>query len=96
MYRRWDLRKSDSAIDLELRGHADTITGLSLSPDGTHLLSNAMDSALYSWDIRPFVVNEQQRCERVYMGAKHGAEKVLLRCGWSTDGEQVTAGSADR
>ncbi len=37
----WDLRK----VQLEgmLPGHSDTITGLSLSPDGSYLLSNSMD-----------------------------------------------------
>jgi Prp8 binding protein len=74
----------------------DTITGLALNPNGTHLLSTAMDSALCSWDIRPFVVNENQRCERMFAGARHGAEKMLLRCSWSPDGDQVACGSADR
>lgn len=36
----WDLRKVEVA--LTLRGHTDTVTGLRVSPDGTHLLSNAM------------------------------------------------------
>ena len=27
---------------MTLKGHANTITGLRISPDGTHLLSNAM------------------------------------------------------
>lgn len=36
----WDLRKAEVAMTL--KGHANTITGLRVSPDGTHLLSNAM------------------------------------------------------
>ena len=36
----WDLRKVEVA--LTLRGHTDTVTGLRVSPDGSHLLSNAM------------------------------------------------------
>lgn len=40
--------------DLVLEGHSDTITGLALSPDGANLLSNAMDSQLRIWDVRPF------------------------------------------
>ena len=36
----WDLRKAE--VVLQLTGHSDSITGLRLSPDGTHLLSNAM------------------------------------------------------
>lgn len=37
----WDLRRNDLAY--VMRGHTDTVTGLSLSPEGTHVLSNAMD-----------------------------------------------------
>ena len=36
----WDLRKNEVAMTL--KGHTDTITGLRVSPDGNHLLSNAM------------------------------------------------------
>ena len=36
----WDLRKNEVA--LTMKGHTDTITGLRVSPDGNHLLSNAM------------------------------------------------------
>lgn len=39
----WDLRKTD--VLYTLRGHADTVTGLRLSPDGSYLLSNAMDNS---------------------------------------------------
>lgn len=44
--RRWDLRMPSSNPDLTLAGHGNTITGLSLNPEGTHLLSNGMDSSL--------------------------------------------------
>ncbi len=30
---------------MSLTGHTDSITGLSLNPDGTHLLSNAVDNS---------------------------------------------------
>lgn len=38
----WDLRKVE--VSMTLKGHSDTVTGLRVSPDGTHLLSNAMVS----------------------------------------------------
>jgi Prp8 binding protein len=95
--RRYDLRKSDEAVeDMSLKGLTDSITGLALSADGARLLSNAMDSSLCSWDVRPFVVDENNRCERVFEGVHHGAEKNLLKCSWSPDGEKVACGSADR
>lgn len=77
----------------------DTITGLSLNPTETHILSNSMDSFLRSWDVRPFfegMGTEDERCERGFDGVHHGAEKLLLRCSWSPDGERVSCGSADR
>lgn len=94
--RRYDLRKGDSNPDLILKGHSDTITGLAISPDGTRILSNAMDSSLLCWDIRPFVADGSSRILVTYQGATHGAEKNLLRCGWSPDQNFVTCGSADR
>ena len=38
----WDLRRN--AVVMSMQGHTDTITGMRVSPDGTHLLSNAMVS----------------------------------------------------
>ena len=38
----WDLRKDD--VLYTLSGHNDTVTGISVSPDGSYLLSNAMDN----------------------------------------------------
>ena len=38
----WDLRKNDMLY--RMRGHSDTVTGMQLSPDGSYLLSNAMDN----------------------------------------------------
>ena len=81
---------------LSLAGHADSITGLAISPDGNHLLSNSMDNSLCKWDLRPFAANPETRCEMVYQGSTHGAEKCLLRCAWSMDQERVVCGSADR
>eukprot|EP00951_Prasinocladus_malaysianus_P040542 scaffold467459_cov39-Prasinocladus_malaysianus.AAC.1 len=44
----WDIRKEE--VVMGLAGHTDTITGMRLSPDGTHLLTNAMDNTLRIWD----------------------------------------------
>lgn len=72
---------------LTLFGCADTVTGLALSTHdkGTTLLSNSMDSLLRGWNVRPFVPGAEEdpsvRCERVFEGVHHGAEKLLLRCG---------------
>ena len=60
----WDLRKE--AVCTTLRGHSDTVTGLALSPDGSHLLSNAMDNTLRVWDMRPFA--PQNRCVKILTG----------------------------
>ncbi|XP_045478545.1 U5 small nuclear ribonucleoprotein 40 kDa protein isoform X2 [Harmonia axyridis] len=67
---------------------------LSLSPDGSYLLSNSMDNSLRIWDIRPFAPVE--RCVKMFSGHQHNFEKNLLKCSWSSDGNRVSAGSADR
>ncbi|CAG8852068.1 35964_t:CDS:2, partial [Racocetra persica] len=48
----WDLRKK--SIVYVLKGHQDTISGIKLSPDGSYLLSNAMDDTVRIWDVKPF------------------------------------------
>ena len=47
-----------------MSGHSDTVTGLSLSPDGTLLLSNAMDNTLRIWDTRAFVEGQVAHSEK--------------------------------
>lgn len=88
----WDIRNDRSPMSL--RGHSDTVTGLTLSMDGNFLLSNSMDSTMRSWDIRPYA--PQERCMRMFMGHQRNFEMNLLRCSWSPDGKRVAAGSADR
>ncbi|KAJ3646375.1 hypothetical protein Zmor_023965 [Zophobas morio] len=88
----WDIRNHE--IIYTLKGHTDTVTGLSLSPDGSYLLSNSMDNSLRIWDVRPYA--PQERCVKVFTGHQHNFEKNLLRCSWSKDGSKVSAGSADR
>lgn len=90
--RGWDLRNDE--IVLELAGHADTVTGLSLSPDGSRLLSNAMDAKLIAWDVAPFSPSDRQVA--TFEGHTHDFHKNLLRCAWSHDGEKVACGSADQ
>jgi Prp8 binding protein len=88
----WDLRRGSKY--LSLMGHTDTITGLSLSPDGHHLLSNSMDNTLKSWDVRPFVP-DNNRLEKTFLGHQHNFEKNLLRCSWSPNQRLISAGSSD-
>jgi Prp8 binding protein len=88
----WDRRKTE--VSFELAGHSDTLTSLRLSPDGSYLLSNAMDSSLRIWDVRPYAASD--RCIKTFNGAVHNYEKNLLRCNWSPDGRRITSGSADR
>lgn len=88
----WDLRKGEVVMLLE--GHNDTLTGMRLSPDGSYLLTNAMDCTLRIWDMRPYA--PQNRCVKIFTGHQHSLEKNLLKCDWSPDGSKVTSGSADR
>lgn len=87
-------------MDMELPQHTDTVTGLCLSPNNNFLLSNSMDCSLLKWDMKPFITPIDSayhpRCLQKYDGARHGAEKVLLKCSWSPDMDMVACGSADR
>lgn len=88
----WDVKMSRKVYSL--KGHTDTITGLSVHPRGTHLLSNSMDQTLRTWDIQPYCPGKRQ-C-KTFVGHKHGAERGLLKCAWSPNGSLVTCGSADK
>uniref|UniRef100_A0A6G1SI69 U5 small nuclear ribonucleoprotein n=1 Tax=Aceria tosichella TaxID=561515 RepID=A0A6G1SI69_9ACAR len=88
----WDLRKGGKHASLV--GHTDTITGLSLSPDGHHLLSNSMDNTLKCWDVRPSTT-DNSRLEKTLLGHHHNFEKNLLRCAWSPNQRLISAGSSD-
>ena len=97
--RAWDVRQINAGPIHEpsyvMKGHTDTITCLSVSPDGAYLLSNSMDGTLKTWDIRPFVDGNSREC-KTFHGVKHSAEKGLLKCAWSADGNMVTGGNADQ
>uniref|UniRef100_A0A0N5ADH4 U5 small nuclear ribonucleoprotein 40 kDa protein n=1 Tax=Syphacia muris TaxID=451379 RepID=A0A0N5ADH4_9BILA len=88
----WDLRRND--LLFVMHGHTDTVTGLALSPDGSYVLSNAMDCTAMMWDIRPFA--PEQRCVKTFVGHQHNFEKNLLKCSWAPDGQRISAGSSDR
>lgn len=95
------------AIALTLRGHMDTITSISLSPSGSHILSTSFDDSLRIWDVRPFAPEPDRsdphsnaanpRLYRTLRGTTFGGfENLLIKAGWSADGEKVVAGGADR
>ncbi len=95
------------AIALSLRGHMDTVTSISLSPSGSHLLSTAFDDTIRIWDVRPFAPEpnpadpnasaSNPRLYRTLRGTTFGGfENLLVKGGWSADGEKVVAGGADR
>lgn len=88
----WDMRKK--AVAYALMGHTDTITSLQVSPDSQYLLSNAHDSTVRTWDIRPFAPAD--RAVRTYDGAPTGFEKNLFRASWDPTGKKIAAGSGDR
>lgn len=91
----WDIRKR--AILYSLQGHTDTISSLSLSPSGSHLLSYAFDSTLIIHDVKPFSPSPS-RIHRVLEGQPAGFEGDLARCDWSRDdgGRRVAVGGGDR
>ena len=63
------LNLKTNKVEYALVGHMDTLTGLSLSPCGRSLLSNAMDNTVRVWDVRPFVEDENaSREKKVLLG----------------------------
>lgn len=88
----WDIRKK--AVAYSLLGHTDTVTSLQVSPDSQYLLSNAHDSTVRTWDIRPFAPTN--RHVRTYDGAPTGMEKNLFKASWDPTGKKIAAGSGDR
>ncbi|ORX73892.1 U5 snRNP-specific protein [Linderina pennispora] len=90
----WDIRTLGQS--LVLRGHSDTVMGLTTSPKtGHYLLSTSLDNTVRLWDLRPFSSNVN-RCERVFTGAPHGYERNLIRPAFDKDETLVASGSADR
>lgn len=91
----YDLRKGEEVTILG--GHTDTPTSLSLSPDGSYIMSPSLSSQTIIHDIRPFSPSPT-RIHRTLLGAPAGFENALLRGAWSrTDnGSRVAVGGADR
>jgi len=100
--RAYDFRKVDGRSQtadpvMTLEGHADTISGLKISPDGNYLLSNSMDNTLKCWTVKGFVQGgDSARLKKTFLGHKHGNERRLLKCSWSSDGGLVSCGSSDK
>lgn len=88
----WDLRKQ--AVTYTLLGHTDTVTSLQMSPDNQTLLSNAHDSTVRTWDVRPFAPADRRI--QTYDGAPTGQERNLLKASWDSTGEKIAAGSGDQ
>lgn len=91
----YDLRKNEEVYSLT--GHTDTICSLSLSPDGSYLLSPSFSSQTLIHDVRPFSPIPN-RVHRSLQGAPAGFEQTLLKGAWSKDdgGKRVAVGGADR
>ncbi|KAG8758810.1 hypothetical protein FRC14_007309 [Serendipita sp. 396] len=91
----YDLRKGEQVA--VLGGHTDTPTSLSLSPDGSYILSPSLSSQTIIHDIRPFSPLPT-RVFKVLQGAPAGFENALLRGAWSRSdgGSRVAVGGADR
>ena len=91
----YDIRKQ--SVVSTLSGHTNTPTSLSLSPNGSYLLSPSLSSQTIIFDIRPFSPTPN-RIHRVLQGAPAGFENSLLRGAWSKEdgGSRVGLGSSDR
>ncbi len=68
---------------------------MTLSYDGTYLLSSSFDETIRIWDVRTEVIPEN-RLKKTLSGHVQGNEKNLIRGGWSVDGLYACSGSADK
>jgi len=86
--RLWDVRTGNGIK--ELTGiHLGQITSLSISPDGSKILTNSRDNTLKLTDLRMYEVSNTFQSD----GYKNGAN--WSRACFSPDGSYVTAGSSD-
>lgn len=87
----WDTRLEKPVRELE--GHSDSITSLSISHEGSFLLSNSMDNSMKVWDLK---TNSASKVHlKSYTGHMHGLEKNLIRGGFNYNGHLVSCGSSD-
>ncbi|KTG39835.1 hypothetical protein cypCar_00005836 [Cyprinus carpio] len=89
----WDLRQNK--LIYSMQGHGDSVTGLSLSADGSYLLSNSMDNSgkhkCFACLGYPSIGHQMERFVKIFRNVHN-----LRRCSWSPDGSKIAAGSADR
>lgn len=91
--RGFDIRMNK--LDIVLSGHEDCVTGLAVGPDDNVLLSNSADGSLRTWNIKRFADNDRMlNC--CFDGVKQGAEKLLLRCSFSSTDNLLGCGSSER
>lgn len=80
-----------------LKGHINTITGIALSSDKSHLVSCSADQTVRIWDARPFCKDGDDKRElALCKGPTHNFEQILHRVRWSPDNLTISCGSADR
>lgn len=97
----WDIRSGSQSYKIE--EHGDTVTGIRLNRNGTHLASTSMDQTTRVFDVRPLShvassgtgLSAHSRQATVLYGALHGIDSLMLRCAWDHTGSYVSCGSAD-
>lgn len=90
----FDTRKPDAPVRY-LEAHGEMVTGLAVSPLGTHLATNGADGRIGLWDVQPFVGGDGERLQRALDTDGHGFEDNLMRLGWDRCGTRIAAGAVD-
>lgn len=91
---KWDLRMNQQLDFQGANGHSDIVT--SLSYNNNRLASHSHDNTVRVWDTKPFMADEKSRELLCLTDAPNGIEQATLKARWSSDGEHIIAGSADR
>ncbi|KAI9280654.1 WD40-repeat-containing domain protein [Sporodiniella umbellata] len=84
----WDTAKGDEIAELK-NIHNGQITSVSMSPDGTSVLTNSRDNTLSIIDVRTYKVLQTLKADSYQNGLNWS------RSCFSPDGKHVAAGSAD-
>jgi WD40 repeat protein len=90
----WELRSGRVVATLE--GHAHTVDGCAVTPDGRHVVSASMDGTLNVWELGSGRVVATLEGHPIEGEQVRGLRYPLTACAVTPDGQHVVSASMDR